>query len=92
MLRRLQQKWNVGPGRLFLILVTFALGGSLTGYAGKKIMRLTDIGDAALYVVCYILLVTLLWPFMVLLVSLPLGQFFFFKNYIGKLGKKITGK
>lgn len=90
MLKGLQDKWKVSAGRLILILVTFATGGSLTGYAGKKIMGVTGIESAALYLPIYIIVITLVWPLMVLLVSIPLGQFFFFKKYIARMGKRMA--
>jgi formyltetrahydrofolate-dependent phosphoribosylglycinamide formyltransferase len=85
MFEKLKQHWKVNGLNLILIITTFALGGSLCGYAGRKLMALTTIDKGALWVVLYILLVTVLWPFSVLLVSIPLGQFNFFKKYIGKI-------
>ncbi len=85
MFEKLKQHWKVNGLSLILIITTFALGGSLCGYAGRKLMALTTIDKGALWIVLYILLVTLLWPLSVLLVSIPLGQFNFFKNYIGKI-------
>jgi hypothetical protein len=92
MIRRLQDKWKVSGLRLLVILVIFATGGSLTGYLGKKVMALTGIENHWVYLPFYFILVTCIWPFMVLLVSLPLGQFPFFKTYIGNLLGKISGK
>ncbi|HEU4633376.1 MAG TPA: DUF6787 family protein [Flavisolibacter sp.] len=92
MLKGLQEKWKVSAGRVILILVTFATGGSLTGYAGKKVMGLTGIDSTALYIPIYIIFITIIWPLMVLLVSIPLGQFFFFKKYISKMGKRMVKK
>lgn len=92
MFQKLQTKWKVSGGRLLLILVTFATGGSLCGYAGRRLLQLTALEKGALWVVCYIILVTLLWPVCVLLISIPLGQFNFFKSYIKKLGNRITGR
>jgi hypothetical protein len=89
MLNRLQHKWKVSGWRLVLILMTFALGGSLTGYAGKKLMGLTGIENAALYIPIYIIVITIVWPAMVLMVSLPLGQFLFFKKYIARMGGRM---
>lgn len=89
MFERLQKKWKVNGLHLVLILCTFAIGGSLTGYMGKKIMNLIPVGQSALWLVLYILIVTLLWPFAVLLVSVPLGQFRFFINYLKKMGKRM---
>jgi uncharacterized membrane protein YwzB len=85
MFERLQKKWNVSPLRLIMVLVTFALGGSLTGYAGKRLMQFTGIENLYLYVPVYIILVTVLWPLMVIVVSIPLGQFYFFRDYLRKL-------
>jgi hypothetical protein len=72
--------------------VTFALGGSLTGYLARKILTATGIDTIYLYIPVYIILVTILWPIMVLLVSIPLGQFFFFRSYIRRIAKKISRK
>ena len=89
MLERLQKKWNVSGLRLVLIIAIFAIGGSLTGYAGKKLMNLFSIEKGVLWVIVYILLITIIWPFAVLIVSLPFGQFSFFKNYILRIGVKL---
>lgn len=89
MLEGLQKKWKVGGWRLLLILISFAVGGSLTGYVGKKLMPFTGIENALLYIPVYILLITIIWPLMVLIVSIPFGQFFFFKKYISKLGRRV---
>jgi hypothetical protein len=89
MFEKLRQKWKVDALQLTLILCTFAIGGSLTGYAGKKIMNLLSIESDWLWAIIYILLVTIIWPIMVLIVSIPFGQFRFFSNYTRKLGQKI---
>ena len=92
MLNKLQDKWHVGPVRLLLIIATFAIGGSLCGYAGRKILRLTNVEKGFVWVVLYILIVTVLWPISVLLVSIPLGQFSFFKRYLSNMIRRISGK
>ncbi|HET6767139.1 MAG TPA: DUF6787 family protein [Chitinophagaceae bacterium] len=89
MFEKLKKKWKVNMLQLVLILSTFAIGGSLTGFAGKKIMNLLPIGSDWLWAIIYILLVTIIWPIMVLLVSIPFGQFRFFSIYTRKLGEKI---
>src|SRR5688572_19951686 len=88
MFEKLQKKWKVGALQLLLILLTFAIGGSLTGYVGKKIMNYLHVQDW-LWVFIYIILVTIIWPFAVLLISIPFGQLPFFLKYIGKLGRRI---
>ena len=37
MFKRLQEKWKVSALRVLLIILTFAIGGSLTGYAGRGV-------------------------------------------------------
>jgi formyltetrahydrofolate-dependent phosphoribosylglycinamide formyltransferase len=89
MFQRLQQKWKVNGLQLLLILCTFAIGGSLTGLAGKRIMNLLPIEKGVLWIILYIVLITLLWPMAVLLVSVFFGQFRFFTSYLRKMGRRM---
>lgn len=89
MFERLQSKWKVNGVQLALILCTFAIGGSLTGYVGKRLMNLFDIEQRWLWVIIYIIVVTLLWPVAVLLVSVFFGQFKFFTGYLKKMGRRM---
>ncbi|MFZ9694304.1 MAG: DUF6787 family protein [Chitinophagaceae bacterium] len=88
MFGRLKDKWKVNGWQLTLILCTFSVGGSSTGWVGKRIMNLLSIEMEWLWATLYILIMTLVWPLMVLIVSIPFGQFPFFRNYIKKLGEK----
>ena len=88
MFGKLQQKWKVGGWQLTLILCTFALGGSLCGYFTRLIIQPLGIENAFLYGTLYFVLLTLLWPVCVLTISIPLGQFAFFKNYLTKMGRR----
>lgn len=92
MFNRLQQKWKVNGWQLLIILVTFAVGGSLCGYLGRLILSWLPVEQAIIRIPLYIILVTILWPFCVLLISIPLGQFNFFLGYIKKLGRRISGR
>ncbi len=92
MFEKLKARWKVNTLNLVLVIATFALGGSLCGYAGRKLLLLTGLEKGALWITLYIILVTLLWPVCVLLISIPLGQFRFFKNYIIKISNKMTGR
>ena len=89
MFERLQKKWKVKGSQLVLILCTFAIGGSLTGFVGKKILNVLSIQQDWLWAIIYILLITIIWPMAVILVSFPFGQFKFFINYIRKIGVKM---
>jgi len=92
MFNKLKARWKVNTVSLVLVITTFALGGSLCGYAGRKLLLLTGLERGFIWILLYILLVTILWPVCVLLISIPLGQFTFFKNYIVKIGKRIARK
>jgi formyltetrahydrofolate-dependent phosphoribosylglycinamide formyltransferase len=91
MFEKLKHRWKVNGLNLVLIITTFALGGSLCGYAGRKLLLLTGLDKGVFWFTLYIVLVTLLWPLCVLLISIPLGQFAFFKNYLIKVWSKISG-
>lgn len=92
MFEKLKQRWGTNGINLLLIIATFALGGSLCGYAGRKILMLTGLEKGVVWIILYILLVTLLWPICVLLISIPLGQFAFFRRYLLKVWGKISGR
>jgi hypothetical protein len=92
MFKRLKEKWKVNGWNLLLIISTFALGGSLCGYVGRMILTTTGIDKGLIYFLLYIILISILWPFSVLLISIPLGQYSFFKNYIKRIINKIGGK
>jgi hypothetical protein len=85
MFEKLRKKWNVNLPQLILILCVFAIGGSFTGYIGKILMPLLGISNSILWTVVYLFLVTIIWPVMVLIVSIPFGQFPFFRHYISRL-------
>ncbi len=92
MLHRLKNKWQVSWFRFTLIFSTFALGGSLCGYLGRLLLSYTNLERNLLYFVIYVVVVTILWPFCVLLISIPFGQFSFFKRYLGRIKDKMVNK
>lgn len=92
MLKKLQERWKVNGINLILIITTFALGGSLCGWIGRKLLLITNLERGIAWLVLYIILVTLLWPICVLLLSIPLGQFSFFKKYLAKVWGRMSGK
>lgn len=92
MLHRLKNKWQVSWFQFTLIFSTFALGGSLCGYLGRLLLSYTNLERNLLYFVIYVVVVTILWPFCVLLISIPFGQFSFFKRYLGRIKDKMVNK
>jgi folate-dependent phosphoribosylglycinamide formyltransferase PurN len=91
-INKLQQKWGVGPVQFWLIMTTFALGGSLSGYLNKQILNLVFLEKNAAYWLIYPLLLTILWPFSVILVSFVTGQFTFFKGYLERIWGRLSGR
>lgn len=90
MFERLQKKWKVNSLQLVLVLCTFAIGGSLTGFVAKKIMNALSIELDWIWAILYIILLSVVWPIIVLAVSVPFGQFRFFSKYIRRLGEKMN--
>ncbi len=91
MFKKLREKWKVNGTKLFLILLTFAIGGSLCGIAGKKIMNFIGLEKGIAWIVVYIIVLSIIWPVCVLLISIPLGQLVFFKKYIAKIFSSFKG-
>lgn len=89
MFDKLKKKWNVSGVQLLLVLCTFAVGGSLDGYISRRIMTLFPLEKGAFWYVIYIVILTLLWPVCVLVVSIFLGQFRFFKNYLTRVARRM---
>lgn len=87
MFQRWKEKWNVSWGQFALIFCTFALGGSLCGYTGRKLLDALQVHETFLWVILYIILAALLWPMCVLVISIPLGQWAFFWKYVGRMVK-----
>lgn len=89
-LTRLKGKWQVkNILQVILILCTFALGGTLCAFLGRHIKSLVGLPGGVAGVLISILLATILWPLCVLLISIPLGQFRFFRKYLSKLGNRM---
>jgi formyltetrahydrofolate-dependent phosphoribosylglycinamide formyltransferase len=91
MFGRLKKKWKVNGFRLALILITFAIGGSVTAFAVKKIMNASAIRHDWLWTLIYIVFIIVLWPIAVLFISNFFGQFNFFSGYVKGLGQNILG-
>jgi formyltetrahydrofolate-dependent phosphoribosylglycinamide formyltransferase len=92
MLQKLQERWKVNSLNLLLILLTFALGGSTCARLAGFLLKLMLDERSLLWWVLYVTLITILWPICVLIISIPLGQFRFFKNYLQRIGKRLSGK
>jgi hypothetical protein len=92
MFNQLRNKWGVSWIQFVLIFTTFALGGSLCAKAGSGVLSAVLTEKNWLYWILYIPLITIFWPVCVLLISIPLGQYKFFINYLGRIWKRMNGK
>ena len=89
--KRLQEKWKLGTGQFWLVILTFALGGSLSGRLCSYLLKLVFLEKNWAFWLIYPLFLTILWPFSVIFVSLFTGQFRFFKGYLGRVGSRLLG-
>ena len=92
MFQKLRKRWQVSPFQLFLVLITFAVGGSLCGWLGRALLEMLPIGPGVLWMLLYVVLVTLLWPICVLIISVLTGQFPFFSRYLIRIFRRFSGK
>ena len=90
-IKRLQEKWKLGTGQFWLVILTFALGGSLSGRLCSFLLKLVFLEKNWAFWLVYPLFLTILWPFSVIFVSLFTGQFRFFKGYLSRVGAKVFG-
>ena len=92
MFNKLQQKWNVGPRQLFLILCTFAVTGTTTAWISRSITAWVGFDENTLWVWKLLLRLSILifgYQVIILMVSFVFGQFRFFWNYEQKILKRI---
>jgi folate-dependent phosphoribosylglycinamide formyltransferase PurN len=90
-IKKLREKWGLAPVQFWLVILTFALGGSLSGRLCSFLLKMAFSEKNWAYWLVYPLFLTILWPFSVLFVSLLTGQFRFFKGYLGRVGTKLVG-
>ena len=91
-INKLRAKWGLGPVQFWLVILTFALGGSLSGRICTKILDLIILERNWAFWLIYPLFLTILWPFSVLFASFFTGQFSFFKGYLSRVGGKLFGR
>ena len=90
-IQNLQEKWKVGGSQFWLIMLTFALGGSLSGRLCSFLLNLVFLEKNWAFWLVYPLFLTILWPFSVIFVSFFTGQFAFFKGYLTRVGSRLLG-
>lgn len=86
MFDRLKKKWKVNNTQLFLILCVFAVTGTTTAYVTRQITGWMNLApSSAWYWILKIAVLVFGYQLLILLVSIPFGQFRFFWNYEKKI-------
>jgi formyltetrahydrofolate-dependent phosphoribosylglycinamide formyltransferase len=92
MLEKLKKKWKVGGTQLLLILCVFAITGTATAYISKAItgwVGLTPQSPLLWRASLRAVILIFGYQVLILLVSIPFGQFSFFFNYEKKILRRL---
>jgi hypothetical protein len=90
MFEKLKKRWKVSGSQLFLILCVFAITGTLTAFISKQITTWLDIEKfSGWYWMLKVLVLIFGYQVIILLVSIPFGQFAFFWNYEKKILRRM---
>jgi hypothetical protein len=91
--QRLKQKWEIQSNlQLTVVLIVFAITGSTAAFVTRKIFAFylnEHIENAALMVIVKFVIVTLIYPFILLFVGTLFGQFQFFKKTLLRWGSTL---
>lgn len=90
MFENLKKRWKVGGTQLFLILCVFAITGTTTAWLSRQVTIWLELEKYS-WLFWLAKIITLLFGYQViiLLVSIPFGQFAFFWNYEKKILKRM---
>jgi len=90
MFEKLKKRWKVDGLQLFLILCVFAITGTLTAWLSRQVAIWLDVEKySALFWVLKIGILLFGYQVIILLVSIPFGQFSFFWNYEKKILRRM---
>jgi hypothetical protein len=93
MFKKLKEKWGVNNLDLILILVVFAITGSSTVWLTAKITGWLNLDSSSpLYWVLKISMLAFGYPIILIVLSIPFGQFRFFSGFLKKTWRRIRGK
>jgi len=88
MLDNLKKKWNVSGWQLLFILCVFAITGTTTAFLARVVtgwMGLTADSPIAIRMLIRLAVLVFGYQAIILIVSIPFGQFRFFWNYEKKI-------
>lgn len=90
MFQRLQQKWKVSGTQFFLILCVFAITGTTTAYLTRQVTYWLQLPSSSpWYWVIKVAILIFGYQVIILLVSIPFGQFNFFWSYEKKILRRM---
>jgi hypothetical protein len=90
MFEKLQKRWQVNGKQLFLILCVFAITGTTTAYISRQITTWLEIEKySGMFWLLKIIVLIFGYQIIILLVSIPFGQFSFFWNYEKKILRRM---
>jgi hypothetical protein len=86
MFEKLKSRWKVNGTQLFLILCVFAITGTTTAWISKEITKWLDVEKGTfMFYALKVIILLFGYQVIILLVSIPFGQFSFFWNYEKKI-------
>lgn len=90
MFQRLKERWKVNGLQLFLILCVFALTGTTTAYLTRQVTYWLNLdSSSAWYWILKVFMLVFGYQVLIILFSIPFGQFRFFWNYEKKILRKL---
>ncbi len=90
MLENLQKRWKVGGWQLFLIICVFAITGTTTAYLSRQITTWLEIEKYSFaFWITKIAVLLFGYQVLILIISIPFGQFRFFWNYEKKILRRM---
>ena len=93
MLEKLKKKWNVGPVQLVLILCVFAITGTATAYITRMVTTWLNLESSSVwYWIAKGVVLIIGYQILILLVSIPFGQFRFFWKFEKRLWGRLIKK
>lgn len=88
-MNKLKNHWGISSNvQLALILIVFAINGSLSGLITRPILSLIGVSkeniNLIVYWILYILVITIVYFILLIVISTIFGQFTFFKKFAKK--------
>ncbi len=94
MMRKLKERWQIKSNfQLAVIFVVFAINGSLSAKVGQLLLNLFGLNKENLnlifYYLIFIVIVTLIYPFLLIANGFIFGQFEFFFRFSRRILKHL---